>query len=388
MRSRNRCLHLSCLAALLHAPVANAQVGLQVRSGNLWGATVSMAALEPVNLRWKWDGVGTPTRVVWQLAPTTSTSTTTSRDNDPIAQEGSLRVPSSGGVYQVFSVTPSAGTRLPFYIRVRVENAGKAVYSRWITVNAATRAAPVLGASGTTQPPATEGVTAAPLPTAADVTDAQAIRVLLTGIEAWSTATVGYDGSDPVTLQRVNIDFVYVLVASVEFNWADLAKSEVAVRSTPVLGIALGKKINLQTPIWPPSGTARPIKGDGENVAMMHAIMHRYHGPPISITQSFILSEIKNRLNLPAPFLKSDMKELVLNAFNRGIQKATATVSTPDRPVEGGEHGWGKLVWDNLYGIGDQLEAARAGKVVPWIDNYGNNVNKGGRFRLHLEFRR
>ena len=90
------------LAVVMHATAAHAQVGLQVRSGNLWGAVVEMGALGPVNLRWKWDGVGTPSRVGWQLASTTSPSTTTSRDNDPIAQEGPLRVPASGGSVQAF----------------------------------------------------------------------------------------------------------------------------------------------------------------------------------------------------------------------------------------------------------------------------------------------
>ena len=45
----------------------HAQVGLQVRSGKLWGAVVDMGTLAPVTLRWKWDGVGMPTKVRWAL---------------------------------------------------------------------------------------------------------------------------------------------------------------------------------------------------------------------------------------------------------------------------------------------------------------------------------
>jgi hypothetical protein len=378
-------VHASFVAALLatSANSAAAQVGLQVRSGNLWGAAVEMGALAPVNLRWKWDGVGTPTKVLWQLSTSTSTSTTT-RDSDPIAREGALRVPSSGGVYQLFTVTPATGTRLPFYIRVRVENAGKALYSRWITVNAATRAAPVAG-------------TIAPQTTAGLLTDDQPIRVVLTGIHALRTANLSYDINAPHgsgSVRRVEIDGVYVIAASVEYNWTDFAASAVMVKSTPVVALTSGQKFVMQLPIWGPSGSPRLIKGKGDDAVMMLAVMHRYKSEAIAILEAVILGEIRNSLKLAAPGASTMTKEQArlhtLFAFRRGLYTATVKpdVMWPDRPVEWGEEGWAELVGGSGSTLGQQLQAARSGQVAPFEVWFGDEMRAGGWFRLLLEFRR
>ena len=392
------------LAVVMHATAAHAQVGLQVRSGNLWGAGVEMGALGPVTLRWKWDGVGTPTRVEWQLASTTSPSTTTSRDSDPIAQEGPLRVPASGGVYQLFTVTPQTGTRLPFYIRVRVENAGKAVYSRWITVRAATRAAPVAGSSGSTEPLPTAGTqptnplqTAGTQPTipltSGTVLDDQPLQVLLAGITALRTARVGYREA-PLTTNStsgVNIDYVYAIAVSIAFNWSDLPNSAVLVKASPVAGLAANMKFAMKIPVWSPSGGPAPIKGHGENAVIMVAVMHRYGSPTISVLEGAILSAVKNRLKAAesnyGPASGFMLRTELLKEFISALRKATeGSGASRDLPVDMGELGWAHLLGGPSSTIGQELEAARKGTAPPYAVLFGSDTNRGGQFRLELSF--
>jgi hypothetical protein len=119
---------------------AQAQVGLQVRSGTVWGASTEVTVSQPASFRWRWDGAAMPSRVVWQIATEAPTSTATTRARDAVAREGALGVPRSSGTYQPFSITPDAKLPNQFYVRVQVEVDRKSVYSRWVGVRVLTRA--------------------------------------------------------------------------------------------------------------------------------------------------------------------------------------------------------------------------------------------------------
>ena len=363
-----RALAIGALIALPYEEL-RAQVGLQARNGNLWGAVVELSASGPVSLRWKWDGVGTPSKVVWQLA----TSTTSTRDN-PIALEGALGVPAATGVYNPFTVTPPSSLRLPLYVRVRVDNAGKAAYSRWITIRPATS---TTAASGTTA--GTSG-TDQLIP----------IKVYLTGIEAIRTALNTYENA-PLTAngQPVKTDMVYPIAVTIELNWGDIAKSQVVVASSPVVGLTAGQTLGLKLPVWGPYNGPLAMKEQGQDAIMMLALMHRYQSPAISTLESAILSDIRAGLRAVAPTASTQAKDKIrselLAAFRRALQEATEG-DRPDRPVEMGEQGWAELVGGSLSTIGPEILSARAGQSATHFVTFGSDGNRGGHFRLRLLF--
>ena len=91
-------------ADAIEASAIEAQVALQVRSGDRWQGTAELARAEAVTFRWRWDGLGSPSRAVWQLATKPPASTAITRASDPVAREPALSVPTRAGVYHEFKV--------------------------------------------------------------------------------------------------------------------------------------------------------------------------------------------------------------------------------------------------------------------------------------------
>ena len=381
MHAPNRIVILaSLIASTLATPAgANAQVGLQVWNNPTWGAVIDLAALGPLELRWKWDGVGTPSRVVWQLSRTNTTTTSTARD-DGIAQEGPLHLVTPG-VYQGFKVTPSSSLRLPVYIRVRVDNAGKSVYSRWITVRArtsTTATGTTAGTGATTGTPPSGGLEGVP------------IRISLSGWDVIRTASSTYENNpNAAGGQPVTVDQMYALTVAIQLNWADIAHSPVNVQATSVLGMTAGHFYGFNVPFWNFNGGAAPIAGRGEDVVMMLALMHRYGNPAISTLKAAITTEVGNALISFVPTGAAGSKEQVrsklLEVFKRALQNATQGKGF-DRPVVMDANGWAELVGGPLSTIAKQLEYARLGNSLPLFVTFGSDANNGGHFRVRLLF--
>jgi hypothetical protein len=376
MRSAHLTIVVSLLAMVMQATAANAQVGLQVRNGALWGSVVDLSAAGPVSLRWKWDGVGTPSRAVWQIS--TSTTTTTSRDGNP---EGVLSIPTTTGVYQPFSVTVPSRMRLPVYIRVRVDNAGKSAYSRWITVRPVTTTTGATGATATTS-----GTTPTPLPGSTQLVP---IKVTLTGIEAIRTARIDYNKYTNADGESVTTDDLYLIAVAIDLKWTDIKESKVKLSRITDVRMTSGQTKSLSRPVWGPYGEGYPIQGQGLDAMMMFAVMHRYGSTSFGTVEAAVLSEVRDELKgleLMLPKLTKEAVRLQLVAsFRRGLQNAFDG-QTPDRPVEVGSDGWVELVGGAPSTIGQELTNARNGVSTGYSLTFGSDANPGGHFRLRLVF--
>jgi hypothetical protein len=137
-------------ADAIEASAIEAQVALQVRSGDRWQGTAELARAEAVTFRWRWDGLGSPSRAVWQLATKPPASTAITRASDPVAREAALSVPTRAGVYQEFKVPLESGLPSELFVRVRVDIGGKSAFSRWTSVKVLTVAASSANPSCTT----------------------------------------------------------------------------------------------------------------------------------------------------------------------------------------------------------------------------------------------
>jgi hypothetical protein len=400
-------LVVGALIALPNEDV-RAQVGLQVRSGNTWGAVAEMSTPGPVSLRWKWDGVGIPTRVTWQLTTQPPASTGAPPVSNPVSAGGGLNLPGKSGAYEQFSVTPPPSVRFPFYIRVRADvvvkgdaGAEKGVFSRWITVRELARAAPVPTVStaptraapvtsGLSEPQKTAGVAVDPTRTAGVAVDATPpLRITLARIQTKATARTDYESKGPGAIgARAPLNRIYVMMVAIELNRSNLEQSLVRVQATPVYPVTTNSTVQAHVPLWGPySGAARPIAGTGGDVLLMMALMQRYGSRELGISEALILKGIREQLSLIKGIDPGDVKQVLLKRFAQD-NEAAARQDRIDRPVA--YNVWSRILL--LTKLNDNLlQRAREGEIIELTQDYGaatGLASTGGQFTVVFDMRR
>ena len=374
MRQSPRVVQALAIGGLIALPNegVHAQVGLQVQSGTLWGAVVDIGTLGPVTLRWKWDGVGMPTKVRWALTTQTPGALL---QGAAFPQEGPLNLPAKGGAYEEFTVTPQPSVRLPFYIRVdayvavKGEAAERIVSSRWITVRQMARAAPVA-----------TGVVAA---------DATPLRITLARIQTKATSRSDYESKGPGAIGvPAPLNRIYVVMVAIELNRSNLEQSLVRVQATPIYPVTTYSTVQAHVPIWGPySGAARPIAGTGGDVLLMMALMQRYGSRDLRISEALILKGLREQLSLIKGIDPGDVKQVLFRRFAQA-NEAAAKQDRIDRPVA--YNMWSRILL--LTKLNDNLlQRARDGDIIELTQDYGTPTgigSAGGQFTVVFDLRR